>query len=482
MRKISILLAAILIIANLAMAQSTSSPGSKLVNSLELKTLNWQIPRVGVEVKRIVLDNGMIVFLLPNHELPLVDANLLIRTGEIYEPPTNMAIPDLTGTLMRTGGTKTMSADSLDALLEYMAASINISIGTESGSANLSVLAKDTKIGFQLLADMLMNPAFSEEKLKLEKDQIREDIRRRNDSPGQIIGREFSHLLYGDHPNGSILEWKNVKDIKRNDLIAFHKKYFCPNNIMIAVSGDFNPDSIIQILNQSFAGWPKHEINFASIPTVNFEYKPGVYIVNKDITQANIRIGELGIKRENPDRYAIALMNYILGGGSFTSRLTTKVRSNEGLAYSVGSGFDISSRDYGLFMAYCQTKSTTAHKAASLILDEIKKITEAPVDTQEFAMARDAYINQFVFNFTSSGQIVNQLMSLEYNKMPSDYYQKYLDNVRAVTIEDIQRVARTYIKPDSLTIMVVGNPATFDAAFDDFGSVKEIPLVAPVIK
>jgi zinc protease len=482
MRKLSVLVMAILIIANLAMAQNTVSPGSKLVNSMELKTLNWQIPRVGVEVKRIVLDNGMIVFLLPNHELPLVDANLIIRTGEIYEPKENMAIPGLTGTLIRTGGTKTMTPDSLNALLEFMAASINVGIGEESGWASLSVLAKDTKLGFKILADILMNPAFSEEELKLEKEQIREDIRRRNDSPGQIIGREFNHLLYGDFPSGSILEWENAKNIKRNDLIDFHKKYFCPNNIMIAVSGDFDPDSIIQILNQSFAGWPKHEINFATIPTVNFEYKPGVFIVNKDITQANIRIGQLGIKRDNPDRYAIALMNYILGGGSFTSRLTTKVRSNEGLAYSVGSSFDISSRDYGLFTAHCQTKSSSAHKAVSLMLAEIKNIAQSPVDTQEFAMARDAYINQFVFNFTSPGQIVNQLMSLEYNKMPPDYYEKYLINIRAVTLDNIQRVAQTYLKPDSLTIMVVGNPATFDAAFDDFGPVKEIPLVTPNIK
>jgi predicted Zn-dependent peptidase len=482
MRKISIFTGIILLAVNLAVAQNASSPGSKLVNSLQYSTLNWQIPKVGVDVQRLVLDNGMIVFLLPNHELPLVDANLIIRTGEIYEPKENMAIPGLTGTLMRTGGTKTMTPDSLDALLEFMAASVNIEIGEESGWGSLSVLAKDTRLGFKILADILMNPAFSEKKLRLEKEQIREDIRRRNDSPGRIIGREFNRLQYGDHPSGSILEWADVKNIKRDDLIAFHKKYFCPNNIMIAISGDFDTDTMVWILNESFAGWPKQPIDFAPIPAVKFEYKPGVYIVNKDISQANIRIGQLGIKRDNPDRYAIALMNYILGGGSFTSRLTTKVRSNEGLAYSVGSSFDISSRDYGLFTAYCQTKNSTTYKAISLMMTEIRKITESPVDTQEFAMARDAYLNQFVFNFTSPGQIVSQLMSLEYNNMPPDYYEKYLDYIRAVKIDDIQRVAQTYLIPDSLSIMVVGNPANFDAPLDDFGTVTEIPLTPPKIK
>jgi zinc protease len=482
MRKILLSILIIASIANFAVAQNAISPGSKLVGALQPKDIKWQIPEVGVDVQRVVLDNGMILFLMPNHELPLIDANLLIRTGEIYEPPANKAIPELTGTIMRTGGTKTTTPDSIDALLEFMAASINVDIGEESGTASLSVLAKDTKIGFQILADILMNPAFSGKKLQLEKEQIRESIRRRNDSPGQIINREFDHLLYGDHPKGSILEWKDVKNVKKNDLIAFHKKYFCPNNIMIAVSGDFQPDSIIQIIKQSFAGWQKQTIDFASIPEVKFEYKPGVYIINKDISQANIRIGQLGIKRDNPDRYALTLMNYILGGGSFTSRLTTRVRSNEGLAYSVGSGFDIMSRDYGLFEAHCQTKSASAHKAVSIILEEIKKITEEPVDTQEFAMARDAYINQYVFNFASPGQIVNRLMNLEYDHMPPDFYEKYLDNIRAVTVADIQRVAKTYLKPDSLTIMVVGNPSTFDAPFDDFGKITNIPLVAPVIK
>lgn len=482
MRRYIILISIILITANLAISQTASSPGSKLVSSLQIKTLNWNIPKLGIDVQRIVLENGMIVFLLPNHELPLVDANLLIRTGEIYEPKEKLAIPGLTGTLMRTGGTKSMTPDSLDALLEFMAASINIGIGEESGWGSLSVLAKDTRLGFKILADILMNPVFSDKKLQLEKEQIREDIRRRNDSPGRIIGREFNHLQYGDHPSGAILEWANVKNIKRGDLIAFHRKYFCPNNIMIAVSGDFDPDTMVQILNESFAGWPKQQVNFAPIPAVKYEHKPGVYIIRKDISQANIRIGKLGIKRDNPDRYAIALMNYILGGGSFTSRLTTQVRSNEGLAYSVGSNFDISSRDYGLFTAYCQTKNSTAHKAISLMMAEIRKIAGSPVDTQEFAMAQDAYINQFVFNFTSPGQIVNQLMSLEYNKMPLDYYEKYLDNVRAVKIEDVQRVAQTYLKPESLTIMVLGNPADFDSPLDDLGTVKEIPLVAPTIK
>lgn len=462
-----------------ALGQNVVSPGSNIIDSLKYKDIYWKIPRVGVDVQRIVLGNGMIVFLLPNHELPLVEARLLIKTGDIFEPEEYMAIPALTGTLIRTGGTKTIAPDSLNALLEFMAASIETGIRQESGWASLSVLAKDTELGFTILADILMNPAFSEEKLKLEKSQIKEQLRRRNDSPGEIVRRDFDHLIYDDHPSGRILEWDYVKNIKRKDLIAFHQKYFHPNNIMAAISGDFDPDTLLRILNKVFADWPIKDISFPPLPEVKHEYKPGVYLIEKDISQANIRIGQLGIKRDNPDRYAISIMNYILGGGSFTSRLTTKVRSNEGLAYSVGSSFDTQSRDYGLFMAYCQTKNTTAHKAVSLMMDEIRKIRENPVDTQEFAMAKDAYINQFVFNFTSPGQIVNQLMSLEYNHMPPDYYERYIDNIRAVTVADIRRVAETYLQPDSLTVLIVGQPAQFEKSLDDMGKITTIPLVKP---
>jgi zinc protease len=465
----------------IAFGQNASSPGSKIVNSLKYEDINWKIPRIGKEVQRVVLANGMTVFLLPNRELPLVEAFVLIRTGDIYEQTDKMAIPDLTGTIIRSGGTKSMSPDSLNTLLEFMAASIETGISTESGTAWMSVLSKDIDLGFKVLADILMNPAFSQEKLELEKSLIKESIRRRNDSPGDITSREFDHLIYGEHPYGRILEWEYVKNIKREDLIAYHGKYFHPNNVMLAVSGDFTTGTILATINKAFAGWQKKTIEFPQMPTVAFDYKPGIYLIEKDISQANIELGQLGIKRDNPDRYAISLMNYILGGGSFTSRMTTQVRSNEGLAYHVGSSFDIGRRDYGMFKAECQTKNSTAHKAVSLMLDEIKKTRLNPVDTSEFAMAQDAYINQFVFSFTSPGQIVNQLMSLEYNGYPQDYYEKYLDNIRAVTIADIQRVAENYLKPENLTFLIVGKPSEFDAPFDDIGQVKTIPLTEPKI-
>ncbi len=474
---VSIMMTMLLAVAPVLSAPK--SPGSKKLDKIRLKQLTWKIPQIGNEVQRIMLDNGMVVFLLEDHGLPLIEVNALIRTGQIYEPPSKMGLVSLTGTMLRGGGTVTMSPDSLNRLLEHMAITIETSIGMESGSAYMSALAKDMETGLEIFSQILRWPAFDSAKLEIEKSQFRESIRRRNDSPREILNREFAHLIYGDHVYGAYAQWQDIKDISRADLIELHRKYFHPNRIMLAVAGDFRTPEMLNLLEKSFAGWPASTLELPSVPEVEYESKPGVFLIEKDLSQAYIRIGKLGIKRDNPDRYAIALMNYILGGGSFTSRLTTRVRSDEGLAYSVGSSFDISSRDYGLFAAHCQTKNGTTHRAISLMLKEIADMALGLVSDEELEMAREAFINQFVFTFAGSGQIVNQLMSLEYNDYPPDYYEKYLENIRSVELPDIKRVAEKYINRDSLTIMVLGKSSDFDKGLDDFGKLTNLPLPDP---
>ncbi len=215
---------------------------------------------------------------------------------------------------------------------------------------------------------------------------------------------------------------------------------------------------------------------------MDFKFRPGVYEIKKDINQGYIAIGQFGIKRDNPDRFAVSLLNYILGGGSFTSRLTSKVRSDEGLAYHVGSTYDTDSRDFGTFDAECQTKCATTYKAISLMTDEIKKIRDQGVTEQELKEARDAVINRFVFTFDNAGKIVNNLMSLEFNGLPMDYYKGLLDNYRKLTVADINRVAKEYLKPEQMTYVVVGMPDKFEKPLDEFGKVQVIELAPPVLE
>jgi zinc protease len=463
-------------------AQDSGSPGSKVIEKMKFPELVWDVPEVGKEVTRTVLDNGLILFLMEDSELPLITAHALIRTGSIYDSKKDQALAGITGTVMRTGGTKSYSADSLNAILEFIAGSIECGIGNESGYAGLSVMSKDIDLGLELFNEVLRYPVFDSAKIELEKSQIKEAIRRRNDHPGSIISREFQHLLYGDHPYGSIIEWDEVEPITRDELVAYHDKYYHPNNIMMAFSGDFKTDDMIAKVKKVFGNWERQNIDFPAIPEVKYRFEPGVFIIDKDITQANIRVGQLGIRRNNPDKWAISLMNYILGGGSFTSRLTSRVRSDEGLAYSVRSSFSTGSRDYGLFYAYTQTKTATTERALELFFEEFKKIRNSLPTQEELRAAKESYINNFIFQFESAGEIVNRLMSLEYNDYPENYYSTYLDNIRAVTPEDIQRVARNYLHPDSMSIMIVADTTALSDDLSKFGEVTRMKLEKPVIE
>jgi len=250
--------------------------------------------------------------------------------------------------------------------------------------------------------------------------------------------------------------------------------------MMIAFSGDFKTEDMIKKVKQVFGKWQRQEIEFPEIPEVEYAFKPGVFIIDKDITQANIRVGHLGIKRDNPDKWAISLMNYILGGGSFTSRLTTRVRSDEGLAYSVRSVFAAGSRDYGAFMAYAQTKTATAKRALEIFFEEFENIKNSLPTEEELESARESYINNFIFQFDSPGEITNRLMSLEYDDYPENYYRTYLDNIRSITLEDIRRVAQKYLHPDSMTIMIVADTSSLESDLSEFGEVTYLELKEPI--
>ncbi len=476
-------LALFLIFAVLVFATEVqkTSPAAKKIATFKYQDLIWQVPEVGKDVKRVELDNGMIVYLKEDHSLPLFNVQVLVNSGSIYEPAQKAGLAQLTGIVLRTGGTKSLTPDEINEKLEYMAGTIESFISTESGRVSLSLLSKDVDEGLKILADILRNPTFKPDKLALAKDQLKEQIRRRNDTPSSIINREFYKTIYGDHPYGRSPEWDQLKNIKSKDLVDFHKTYFHPNQIMLGISGDFKQSEVLQKLENLFGDWQKKEVSYPAKPKVEKKFKAGIYFIEKEINQTNLMLGHLGTDLNNPDQYALTLMNFILGGGSFTSRLTSRVRSDEGLAYSVGSVFPFNTQDLGVFYASCQTKTNSTHRALSYILDEIEKIRKNLVTEEELNTTKDAYINNFVFRFTTTEQIVGLLMGLEYDHRPPDYYKNYLNNIRKVTAKDIIRVAQQYLHPDSLTIFVVGHKANFDQALEDLGKVTEIALVPPKV-
>ncbi|MFQ5579101.1 MAG: M16 family metallopeptidase [Nitrospiria bacterium] len=454
-------------------ARNSGSASASNPRTMAFPPQPFQPPRA----ERMTLSNGMILYFLEDHELPLVNLQVMIRTGDLYEPADKIALAGITGTVMRTGGTDRLSGDEVDEALDQIAAGLSVGIGTDSGGASLDVLKKDFDFGLQMLADILMHPAFEEEKLTLAKNRALEGIRRRNDRPSSIASREFWKQLYGaDNPYARESTEETVKSIQREDLVDFHEKYFAPNNVMIGVTGDFNKSEMIEKIEKAFAGWGKKEIRFPEVLPVRERKAGGVYHIQRPIPQTQVRIGHLGIKQENPDSFALSVMNDVLGGGGMASRLFSDVRSRQGLAYSVGSVFRPGKLERGVFLAYSGTRVESTHQAISTIITHIEKVRMEPVSDEELKRAKEAFLNSFIFSFSSPSQIVGQQMSLEYYGLPSDYLELYRDNVAKVTKADVLRVAKKYLHPDRLVILAVGDEPQFDKSLSSLGKVEQIEV------
>ncbi|HEX9974154.1 MAG TPA: pitrilysin family protein [bacterium] len=475
-----IIILILLISLNTSTAQIPDHP-----SKLAYKSMEYKPPKPADY--RVALPNGMIVYIQEDHTLPTFDMTAIIRTGSIYDPKDKIGLASMAGSVLRTGGTKNISGDDLDEKLDFLGGSINSNIGINSGRVSLSVLAKDIDEGLKLFADVLMNPAFEEAKIKLNMDQTIDAIKNKNDNPRNVLGREFDKLLYGDHPRIWEETKTGIESFTQQDLLDFHKKYFAPNNMILAVAGDFNKAEVLKKIEDVFAGWQKKKIEFPKIPDVKAKNRPGVFMVQKDINQGYINVGHFGIKDTNPDIFAINLMNFILGGGSFTSRITTKVRSDEGLAYNTGSRFATEHEYPGTFYGYVQTKSATVPYAISLILDEFKTIQKESVTDDEMETAKNYYLDSFPDRFSSSIGTMSTFASLEYDGFPMNYYDTYRDKYNAVTKQDVMRVAKKYIKPGEMSIFVVGDIEKCKVGYDkhpgtldQLGKISVIELKDPL--
>lgn len=471
--RIVLVLTCAALIAETGLAQERI-PDYKQLKYLTLRDI--QVPKV----ERVTLPNGMQLLLLEDHELPLVYLSAMIRTGSAYEPADKIGLAGLTGTVMRTGGTASKTGDEIDEQLEQIAATVETSIGRSSGSAFMSVLKEDVDTGLSILADVLMNPAFRQDKIELAKISARTGIARRNDNPAGIAGREYSKLIYGpDSVYARHTEYATIDSITRDDMVVFHRKFYHPNNTMLAVWGDFKTEQMIARIKEVFKDWSRGNVELPPVPDVNYEFRSTVNVVTKaDMNQSVIRLGHIGGVMSDPDYFALMVMNEILGSG-FTSRLFKNVRSRQGLAYSVGGAYAADFDHPGMFYVVCQTKLQSTVHAINAMIDEVRKMTQEEVTDEELALAKDSYLNSFVFNFESRGQIVNRLMTYAYYGYPADFLQKTKEDVEKVTKSDVLRVAKAHLRPDKVQILVVGKPDEFDQPLSTLGEVRTIDITIP---
>ena len=469
-----------------ALAQIPANP-----RDLKYPPLSFNPPEAAKH--RRVLTNKVVAFMVEDHELPLVTVNVLIRAGSYVDPSGKAGLASAVGSQMRAGGAGAYGAEQFDEEADFLAASLASSLGSTSGSASANFLAKDTDKALDLLFAMLKEPQFQQDRLDLYKRQVLQSLARRNDSTASIEGREWGRLMYGaDHFSTRPATKASIESITRDDLVAFHRQHVHPGSFIIAVSGDFKPDEMAAKLEAHMAGWAAPTgYKAAPVPKPAHVPAPGVYVVNKaDVNQGRVTMGHLGIQRGTPDEIAVDIMNDILGGSGFTSRITNRVRSDEGLAYDAGSSFGIGTYYPGSFQASFQTKSSTVAQAIEIVLEEINRIRDAKVSAEELETVKNSAIEIFPRYFASAATVAGTFANDELTGRDPKFWQTYRDRVRAVTIDDVQRVAQKYLQPDRIVILAVGNvddmlkgdPDKPQYSFDHIRAGKEIvriPLPDP---
>jgi zinc protease len=468
-----------LLIATLVLfAGFYSTLTAQVTSASQIKTPPLR-PFTPQEPKRIQLDNGMVIFLQEDHELPLIDGSIRIRGGGRDVPADKAGFASIYGQTWRTGGTKSMTGDQMDDYLEARAAKVETSGDVDSTSLSFSCLKQDFDDVFKLAAQLLRESEFREDKLALAKQQVNTSISRRNDDPGGIAGREARKLAYGaDNPYARQPEYYTVAAIKRQDLIDFHKKYVHPNNIILGVAGDFDSKIMEAALRKAFESWPKGPV--AEAAKVEFpEPKTGIYFVPKDdINQSTVYMVSMGIRRDNPDYYAISVMNELFGGG-FGTRLLTNIRSKKGLAYSVGGGIGSNFDHPGIFTLSMGTKSGTTAESIDALREEIKKLVENPGTAEEVRKAKADILNSFIFRFDSKDKVMFERMAYEFYGYPADYLERYRAGIEKVTPADVERVVKKYVAPAQFATLVVGKAADFDRPLSSFGKVQTIDITIP---
>ncbi|TET38498.1 MAG: insulinase family protein [Planctomycetota bacterium] len=450
---------------------------------LKFKPLKFDPPKASDY--RVKLPNGMILYIAEDRELPTFDMEVTVRTGSLYEPEEKTGLASACGNLMKKGGTKSMTGEEIDDYMAQLAGRLESRIGFTSGTVSLSVLKEDIDNGLKVLADVLMNPVFVEDEIRRYREKTLQGLRHRYDRARSILGDTSGKLLYGGHPAGRVTKKSTINSITRDDLLAFHKKYFYPNNCIVAVAGDFERGAMIKKIEKLFSGWKQGKVDFPEVPAVEIKFKKGVFLLEKEINQGYVRIGHVGIREDNPDVYTVRIMNAVLGGGGFMSRIPNRVRNDEGLAYSVGSWFDIPVEYTGMFLCSFQTKAKSVAFAVSIVMEEVNRIRTELVSEEELKRAKDLYIERFPSIFSGRGSSayakVKVLAGNEYNKRPLDYYEHYRDNYRKVTREKVLEVAKKYLNPDGLKVVVVGKIEEMKKGdgrhkdrLEDFGEVKQL--------
>jgi predicted Zn-dependent peptidase len=464
-------------VAILALAATSAMPAAAATvahpDQLKFRPLAYQPPNAADY--RVKLAGGVVAYLVPDHSLPLVTINVLMRIGPDLDPPGKEGLAAMTMNLLTRSGTTARSAKDLEDRVAFLGAQLESGLGGAFGgnpfipqllggsesSASVNLLSKDLDEGLSILVECLQSPGWEAERVTLRREQLLQDMKQRNDDSAPIEQREWSVLMRGEgHWSNRWSTGPSIESITAEDLAAFHHRYVGPKNFVLSVSGDFDRAELTRKLEKAFSGWRQAGERPAPPPGPAGPSTPGWYLVDKDVNQARVSIGLTTIDRYDPEWAAAQVMNDILGGGGFTSRLVNRIRSDEGLAYSVRSALEGGTYYKDPWRASFQTKVRSTAFAIQIALAEVNRIRDSLVAGEELDTSKNKFIEAFPTRFETASAIAtvfaNDELTGRYGRDPR-FYAEYRERIRAVTADDVRRAARRLLEPAKMTVLVVGN-------------------------
>lgn len=440
---------------------------------LPTQPLRFTPPKVEI----VRLPNGLWLYLLPEKELPLVDIYGILDTGRLYDPADKIGLAELVGRTLRSGGFGGQTPDAIDDEIAFRAATLESQIDSDHGTIQLSVHRRDLSWGLSHLALMLQKPDFQDQRIAVAKAQMLESWQRRNDEPFRLAITEFRKLVFGaEHRLSKLPSPQTIKAIRRADLQAFHRDHIHPKALRLAIVGDFEKTALLAQIQASLGAWNAQGKPTPPVAPLPSKTKPRIALLRRPLPQSLILVGHLGLRRHDPDAMAGMIMNHILGGGDFASRLMSEIRTNQGLAYFAGSQLS-EAKDRGTFLAYTGTRPEQTGKALRLLLDLLRQMhRQGKVTPDELELARKTFLNRFVFLFNSPSQIVYRQALFDLLGYPKDHLTTYRDRLQAISHADITRAAKRFLDPSQFAILVIGPAERFDIPLSTFGTVEEIDI------
>jgi zinc protease len=410
-----------------------------------------------LDVKRTVLDNGLTLLTVERHNLPVVKVTVGLKAGSLMEPEEISGLANITASLL-TEGTQTRTSREISEAIEFVGGSVGAGGGDDYSTVSLSVLKKDVELGFDLLSDIMLHPSFPDEELSKKKERLKASLKAREEDPGFVAAKEFKKAVFGSHPYGRLVSGteETLDAISREDIVNFHSTYYVPNSAIMAVVGDISAAEVTSLLERYFSDWHSRDVEKNGLLPLNRQRQRKTVTVDKDLTQATIKLGHLGVSRNNPDYYAVSVMNYILGGGGFASRLMLNIREEKGLVYDIHSFFS-ADKFGGSFQVGLKTKNESANIAIKEVLEEIKRIKTLPVSDTELSDAQSFLTGSFPMRIETSSRIARFLVAVEYYDLGVEYIDNYPAYINKISKEDIMRVAEKYLDDVEFTLVVVAD-------------------------